>query len=103
MVNQLATPGLGSLMGKRWIAGLCQIILSVTGCLLLIVWFFKVMYQYYGQITGDVKVQAVGWMGGMGAILFAAAWFWALATSMSLIREARKNQNIELSKPPRLS
>jgi hypothetical protein len=46
LINQLATPGLGSLMGRRWISGACQLLLSLTGCVMLLVWFFKEMIQY---------------------------------------------------------
>jgi 4a-hydroxytetrahydrobiopterin dehydratase len=88
LMNQLATPGLGSLMAGRWIAGGGQLLLSIAGCGFLLVWFFKEMVQYYGQITGDVKQQAVGWIGEVGAISFVVAWLWSAATSFSLLREA---------------
>src|ERR1700722_583617 len=84
LVNQFATPGLGSLMARRWIAGAGQLALSVTGFVLVIVWFFKIMAQYYGQITGDVATPPVAWIGETGGILFAAAWLWSLVTSISL-------------------
>ncbi len=97
LVNQLATPGLGSLMAGRWIAGSGQLALAVAGFVLVIVWFFKVMIQYYGQITGDVQPHPVGWIGATGGILFLASWFWALATSISLFFEARRNATMEPS------
>src|SRR5208283_1639333 len=78
LVNQLATPGLGSLMAGRWIAGLGQLALAVAGFVMVVVWFFAVMVQYYGQITGDVSTHPAGWIGETGAILFIASWFWAL-------------------------
>src|ERR1017187_409782 len=81
LVNQLATPGLGSLMAGRWIAGSGQLALAVAGFLMVVVWFFKTMIQYYGQIGGDAQPQPVGWVGVTGGILFAASWFWALATT----------------------
>ena len=78
LVNQLATPGLGSLMGRRWLAGTGQVSLALTGFVMICAWFFKELYQYYGQITGDVKVEPVGWIGEWGAILFVASWFWEI-------------------------
>jgi hypothetical protein len=89
LVNQLATPGLGSLMAGRWIAGLGQLALAVSGFVLVVVWFFAVMIQYYGQVTGDTVARPVGWIGEIGAILFGAAWLWALVTSISLLRQAK--------------
>ena len=91
LVNLFATPGLGSLMAGRWIAGSGQLILAVAGFVLVVVWFFKVMIQYYGQISGDVPVHPVGWIGVTGGIMFVASWFWALVTSISLFVEARRN------------
>jgi hypothetical protein len=98
VVNQLATPGLGSLMAGRWIAGIGQLVLAVSGFVMVVVWFFAVMIQYYGQITGDTPVRPVGWIGETGAILFVAAWLWALVTSVSLLRVAQADGPVE-SKP----
>jgi hypothetical protein len=105
LVNQFATPGLGSLMGRRWIAGTGQLALSVLGFILLVVWFFKIIIQYYGQITGDVPVQPVGWIGLTGGIIFVAAWFWSLVTSISLLMQAKKDeaQTFQQNVPPPLS
>ena len=91
IVNQLATPGLGSIIAGRWIAGIGQLTLSVTGFVMIAVWFFEVMFQYYGQISGNVQPHPVGWIGEWGAILFAVSWLWSLVTSISLLREASRN------------
>jgi 4a-hydroxytetrahydrobiopterin dehydratase len=88
LLNQLATPGLGSLMGRRWFEGVGQLILSFAGFVLVLAWFVKEMRQYYGQITGDVPVRPIGWILEAGAILFVAAWAWSAWTSFSLMREA---------------
>jgi 4a-hydroxytetrahydrobiopterin dehydratase len=90
LLNQLATPGLGSLLARRWIEGCGQIILSLGGFGLVFVWFVQLMIQFYGQISGNVVVRPVGWIGLLGAGLFVLAWCWSLATSFSLLREASK-------------
>ena len=88
-VNLLATPGLGSLMAGRPLAGTGQLLLSLAGCALLLVWFVKLMSQYYGLMFNDSPIQSRHWpMLFAGAILFGVAWFWSLATSLSLMREA---------------
>ena len=97
LVNLFATPGLGSLMAGRWIAGSGQLALAVAGFAMVVVWFFKVMIQYYGEIGGDVQPHPVGWIGETGGILFVASWFWALVTSISLFFEARQNAAAESS------
>jgi len=102
LVNQFATPGLGSLMAHRWIAGLGQLALAVAGFALIVVWFVKMMFEYYGQMSGDVPVKPAGWMGELGAVLFAISWFWSLATSISLLRHA-KDDALPTAVPPKLS
>ena len=91
VLNQLATPGLGSLLARRWISGAGQLALSIAGFAFVVVWFVKVMIQFYGQIQGDVAVKPVGWIGLTGAGVFAAAWLWSLATSVSILNEAKRN------------
>ena len=91
LANQLATPGLGSLIAGRWLAGFGQLVLSVAGFVMITVWFFEIMFQYYGQISGSVQPHPVGWIGEWGAILFAVSWLWSLVTSISLLREASRN------------
>jgi 4a-hydroxytetrahydrobiopterin dehydratase len=90
LLNQLATPGLGSLLARRWIAGIGQLLLAVAGFALILVWFVQLMFQYYGQITGNVAVHPVGNIGLIGAGLFALAWGWSLVTSFSLLRESSR-------------
>jgi 4a-hydroxytetrahydrobiopterin dehydratase len=88
LLNLLATPGLGSLLARRWIAGGGQLLLALAGFSLFLIWFVKEMIQYYGQITGDVEVQPIGRFLVAGLVLFASAWLWSLVTSLSLLREA---------------
>ena len=87
-LNQLATPGLGSLMGRRWVAGSGQLLLSAAGFVLVMIWFAKMMIQFYGQISGDVQVYPIGRFLLLGVVLFVVAWCWSLWTSFSLVREA---------------
>ena len=91
LINLVATPGLGSLIARRFWAGTGQLLLALAGFMMIAVWFFEVMFQYYGQISGDVQPHPVGWIGEWGAILFAVSWLWSLVTSISLLREASRN------------
>ena len=92
LVNQFATPGLGSLLGRRWMAGAGQLTLSVTGFTFFIVWFVKIMMQFYGMIQGNVEVKPVSWIAWTGLVLFAISWLWALVTSVSLWRQSVQEQ-----------
>ena len=90
LINQFATPGLGSLMAGRWVAGIGQLVLAVIGFCLLVAWFLTVMRQVYQQINGEPPAGSNAWLGQMGAVVFGAAWLWSLVTSLSLMREARE-------------
>lgn len=100
LVNQLATPGLGSLMGKRIASGIGQLALAIIGFALVIFWFFMTMIQYYGQISGDRPVKSYALVGIAGGVVFVVSWFWALVTSISLLREVKKNANSNAISPP---
>jgi hypothetical protein len=93
LINQLATPGLGSLLAGRYLAGTGQLLLAIAGFLMVVAWFVVVAMQMYEQIEEPSHSHSVAWLGEIGGVTFAAAWFWALATSLSLLREAKLNQN----------
>jgi 4a-hydroxytetrahydrobiopterin dehydratase len=89
LLNQLATPGLGSLLCGRWFAGTGQLLLSVAGFILIMVWFFKEMIPYYGMMFSDAQPHLPGLkMLAAGGNLFLVAWLWSAFTSFSLMREA---------------
>lgn len=100
LINQLATPGLGSVMGRRFLAGACQLLLAVTGFVLLLVWMCQFFYYRIMQAAGEpVTSKPIGRIGEWGLICFGAAWIWSLFTSISLLR----NVEPEPQPPPRIS
>ena len=99
LINQFGTPGLGSIMAGRYTSGTGQLLLAVTGFSFFIVWFVAIMRQFYGQIQGNVEVKPVGWIGWSGLAIFATAWFWALGTSISLMREVKRNNAAAFTQP----
>lgn len=92
LINQFATPGLGSLMAGRWLAGTGQLLLALAGFVFVIVWFIETMGQAYDQITGEVTPHSAAGVGETGAGLFLLAWFWALVTSISLVTRAKSEE-----------
>ena len=90
LMNQFATPGLGSLMGGKIIPGLGQLFLALAGFGLFILGFIRLMKNYYNVLTEEVQTaspQSKLFIAGI--MLFAAAWLWSLLTSLSLMREAK--------------
>jgi len=91
LVNQLATPGLGSLMAGRWAAGTGQLVLALTGSVMICVWCIREIIRAWAQTdfentpnNNPVALNLLVW--GFG--LLVLSWFWSLVTSMSLMREA---------------
>src|SRR6516165_5295174 len=100
LINQLATPGLGSLLAGRWVAGIGQLLLALAGFAMVVAWFGTVVIQLYRQIYRDSEPKSAAWLGEIGAIIFFISWLWAWVTSLSLLREAKEDP--VPSAPPRL-
>jgi hypothetical protein len=102
IINQFATPGLGSLLARRFVAGGGQLLLACAGFALFIAWFIQTMRVFYGQMFGTELAPDTGsslWKWGLG--IFAAAWLWSLVTSIQIIRSAPKDTIPPL--PPKIS
>lgn len=93
LLNQCATPGLGSLMAGRRLAGLGQLLLGVAGFLMVVAWFVLLALQMYNELINGAEPKSVARLGITGAVIFLAAWVWSLVTSLSLLREARPNES----------
>jgi hypothetical protein len=91
LMNLFATPGLGSLMGGRVLAGLGQLILFLIGFGFICVWFYRTMKEYYSlsDFTEDVTRVSYFQYFLAGAMFAAASWLWSLLTSLSLVRNAK--------------
>jgi len=101
----LATPGLGSLMARRFIAGIGQLLLALGGCGLIVGWMFELFHRVFLQQLGEpVPPDSAGWMGRWGLICFGAGWLWSLVTSLSLLRQAKLDEPAEPRPvPPRMT
>ena len=86
LMNLLATPGLGSVMARRWLAGTGQLVLSVVGFALMMVWFLQTVGQIFSELNQTASAPPSGRLGLMGVGLFALAWVWSLVTSLRLLR-----------------
>jgi hypothetical protein len=89
LMNQFATPGLGSLMAGKILSGLGQLLLALAGFALVLVWFGLTMKQYYNLMNSDAPPVSYARYFFAGAFVFAASWFWSLGTSLNLMRQAK--------------
>ena len=101
LINQLATPGLGSIMAGRVWPGIAQLTLAAAGCGLVIAWFAQVSVQVYKQFTAGEESHPSGRLGQIGAAVFVLAWLWALSSSLDILRAARGTEASQT--PPRLN
>jgi 4a-hydroxytetrahydrobiopterin dehydratase len=92
LLNQLGTPGLGSLLAGRWLAGALQLLVFLAGFVLFCLWAGRNLEQYYRMAfhSAPNEPTGVGWMAWTGAGVCMLAWVWSLQTSFSLLREASK-------------
>lgn len=90
VINQFATPGLGSLMAGRYLAGGFQLVFALVGFTLILIWVILLLKAAYDimETTGEPKPpHFLGWL---GLASFAFAWVWAWFTSISVLREAQE-------------
>ena len=100
LLNQLGTPGLGSLLAGRRVAGLGQLLLALAGFAMVVGWFVVVAINFYNQMVSDVEPKSAARLGAAGALTFGAAWLWALFTSMRILGSVPESE--PSSVPPRL-
>lgn len=91
MVNQLVTPGAGSLIAGRWV-GYPQIALATTGTIFICMFFFGYMADTWNLGEAPTEFGRYGTWGEIGVVTFAVSWFWTLITSVSMYREAARKK-----------
>jgi hypothetical protein len=91
VVNQFATPGLGSVMAGRWVAGIGQLLIAIIGFGMVIAWFALTLRESYKLMDFSVEPKSYAWLGKSGGIVFMVSWLWSLVTSIQLIKEAKAN------------
>jgi hypothetical protein len=104
LANQFATPGMGSLMARRcmgslmarrWVAGLGQLLVFLTGFAIFIVGFVQRFVEMYRSIRDQSDSMGTSGIRPMllGLAIAGLAWSWAWFTSLSLVREAKANED----------
>ena len=91
-MNQFATPGLGSLMARRFVVGAGQLGIFLAGFILFVAWFVDEIRGFYGLMFSDAEPHARNWLAVVGVALCVVGWLWSLVTSLSLMREAKRNE-----------
>src|ERR1019366_8729221 len=83
LMNLLGTPGLGSVMAGRWLAGTGPLLVFLTGFTLFSIWAVTNII-HYGQTAFSETPPAPNTWGGkavIGVALCLVAWVWSALTS----------------------
>jgi hypothetical protein len=88
LTNVLVLPGLGSILGGNRV-GWVQAPLAIAGFVLTSVWAvsFAVGWVRAGTFPSEGGPHLR--LGLVGVALFVVAWFWALGTSLRILRQSR--------------
>lgn len=97
-MNQLAFPGLGTIMAGCKV-GYVQAVLMVGGFLLLTGFMVWLILGMMGELVGSgldherlaVQHRAYAWTWQVGLGLSVVAWFWALGSSFGILRQVAKS------------
>jgi 4a-hydroxytetrahydrobiopterin dehydratase len=100
LLNLFATPGLGSLLAGRRLAGAGQLLVFLTGFCLYLAYFMRVLSSYYQLMFLDAppaEASAISRSPWPGVWLCAAAWVWSLQTCISLRRANERSRREALA------
>lgn len=101
LINQAATPGLGTLWGGRRLVGGLQLAPAAAGFCLIVWYLWRDVFQNgMREVMDEPLLPSAHAAATWGAILFGLAWLWAWFSSISLLKEAQAR---ERAKPPKLA
>jgi hypothetical protein len=91
IANQFATPGLGSIMARRYVEGAVQLTLAIVGFAFFVGWFMHLFDDMYRAIAGLPEQPArYPWLGKAGVLIFILSWLLAWPTSIHVFLQSRK-------------
>ena len=99
-MNQLAFPGLGTVWAGRC-GGRVQVALMLAGFFVTTGFMCGVIFNMLhlaldfsdqGAEPSWAKYRPYFWIGGIGLGLCAVAWFWALNSSLGILRDQRRSK-----------
>ncbi len=100
IVNQLATPGLGSWAAGHRLAGAGQLILACTGFALFLVHFTLMMRALWLSAMRGMEPEyppTALWQRAL--LIFGVAWVWSGITSIQMYAELRREERRTVQHP----
>ncbi|HYE31493.1 MAG TPA: hypothetical protein VEH27_08700 [Methylomirabilota bacterium] len=89
-VNLGLTPGLGSLMARRWIVGSLTLALAITGFLLFILGIVRAFSAAVNSPEPNAELRAHIGPIGRGFAIFIASWLISAIDSLLLVKNSPK-------------
>lgn len=97
--------GLGTLKAGRIIAGMSQLLAAFAGFFLLMAWMLKWIYRIFQAQLGETlspQPSSQLWRWGVGC--FIVSYSWTLISCVSMMRQAKANEDENRQNlPPRLA
>jgi hypothetical protein len=105
VLQNLATPGIGSLKAQRMFAGVCQLSLAIVSGFFICAWVISWCYRIYeAQNDETLPPDSSGWLLKWAIGFFLASWLWAMATCVNLLLQTKASGRSNMEKvPPRLN
>lgn len=100
IVNQLATPGLGSWMAGYRVAGVGQLIFAGVGFLLICLYFVRLVTDAWSAATQGLPPLTrpnSDWQRPL--LLFGIAWLWSGVTSVQIALRIRRERRESIATP----
>jgi hypothetical protein len=97
--------GLGSLKAGRFFTGVCQLVSVFAGFFLMCAWIVEWCYRIFLAQVGDaIPHNSIGWLWKWGIACFIVSYVWMLITCVSLMRQAKaQEEKNRQNVPPRLT
>jgi hypothetical protein len=91
LLSNLALPGLGTLVARRRVAGLLQLVISQIGFALCVLWSVLFLRDWIRQGSLPEDITPHLGLALIGPALFFLAWIWSLASSVEILIDSRKS------------
>lgn len=97
--------GWGSLKAGRIFAGVSQLVTAFGGFFLILTWMLKWVYRVFQTQAGEtLSPPPADWLWKWGVASFVVSYTWMLITCVSLMRQAKADEEKNRQNvPPRLA
>jgi len=97
LVNQLACPGVGTIMAGRRVTGFVQAGVMIVGFCATLAYglmYLSAVYKWVLDARATQVMHPPAWLGIGGFALCVVAWFWSLFSSFQILNESRRHQSV---------